>query len=55
MLVTTIYPIITMPGIYSGLRALLWHFSGYYDIYTNKAESVFSFYHFGLERLGIQN
>jgi hypothetical protein len=27
----TIYPVITMPGKYPGLRALLCHLNGYYD------------------------
>jgi hypothetical protein len=31
MSVTTIYPVLTMHGKHSGLRALLWHFNGYYD------------------------
>jgi hypothetical protein len=31
MSVPKIYPVITMPGKYHGLRALLWHFNGYCD------------------------
>jgi hypothetical protein len=31
MSVKRIYPVITLPGKYPGLRALLWHFNGYYD------------------------
>jgi hypothetical protein len=26
-----IYPVIVMPGKYSGLRALPWHFNSYYE------------------------
>jgi hypothetical protein len=31
MLATTIYLVITMPGIYPGLGALPWYVNGYYD------------------------
>jgi hypothetical protein len=31
MSVTTMYPVVTMPGKYPGFRALLWHFNGSYN------------------------